>query len=395
MKQQQRKALALAAALALASSCAAAQTASRAPARAPQAAHAAADAGYKAYARRDFAGAVASAERATQLAPGRRDYWLLLAQAQLAAGQPDAAERSLDQAAQARGDDAALARARADLNRARAQAAGEAMYAALRANDVRTAVAQGTLAVQYAPDNAGFRLVLVQSLLQDNRFADAERVAGETLALLPESAAPLALRAYARQGLNRPQEASADIDGAMRQTSVAPGALRHLRLLGADLALVQGNPQRAMDLLQPLPATDTEVSARRELARQFVLAPAAAPMALRTPTIDCSNVDAAQTCMVQATAAPPLPGFANAADGYRALEQGDHARALEQARLATKASPAQRDWHLLHMNAAIGAGELQEAERAATAALALGSDGATLAQRSSLRRRLGDGNGAN
>ncbi|MGV3569534.1 MAG: NfrA family protein [Ramlibacter sp.] len=395
MKQQQRKALALAAVLALASTCAAAQAPQRA-APAPRGAHAAADAGYKAYARKDYAAAIASAQRATQLAPARRDYWLLLAQAQLAAGQADAAEQTLNQAAQARGDDAALARARADVARTRAQAAGEAMYAALQANDVRTAIAQGTLAVQYAPENAGFRLVLVQSLLQDNRFADADRVATETLALLPDSAAPLALRAYARQGLNRPEEAMGDIDRAMRQRGISPATQRHLRLLGADLALAQGNPQRATDLLQPLPADDTEVAARREVARQYLAAPAgSAPVALRTPTIDCSNAEAAQTCTVQATAAPPLPGFANATGAYRALEQKDYARALEQARLATRASPLQRDWHLMHMNAAIAANEPQEAERAATAALALGSDPMTLAQRSSLRRRLGETAGAN
>src|SRR5690606_26582448 len=115
------------------------------------------------------------------------------------------------------------------------------------------------------------------------------------------------------------------------------------RLLAADLALAQGHPQRAIELLQPLAAGDGEVATRRELARQHVaaLSPMAAP-ALRTPTIDCSNVDAAQTCMVQATATPPLPGFANATGAYRALEQRDHARALEQARLATAASPAPR-----------------------------------------------------
>lgn len=393
--QQQRQALALAAVLALASTGAAAQTAQRAPRTVP-AAHAAADAGYKAYARRDFPAAVAAAERATQLAPARRDYWLLLAQAQQAAGQPDLAGQTLDRAAQASGDDAALARARADLNRARAQSAGEAMYAALRANDVRTAIAQGTQAVQYAPENAAFRLVLVQSLLQDNRFADADRVATEALALLPDSAAPLALRAYARQGLNRPDDASADIERALRQRGVAAGTARHLRLLGADLASAQGQPQRALDLLQPLPATDTEAAARRELARQAIAAPAAAsPSALRTPTIDCSNVDAAQTCMVQASGAPPMPGFASATAAYRALEQKDNALALQQARAATTASPAQRDWHLLHMNAALAAGEPQEAERAASAALALGSDPATLAQRSTIRRRLGDAAGAN
>jgi tetratricopeptide (TPR) repeat protein len=402
MKQKQRKALALAAVLALSSLQAAAQqpaaaggaAARGAAARSAQAAHQAADAGYKAFARRDYPAAIEAAQRAVQLAPTRRDYWLLLAQAQVAAGRPDDAEQSLNRAAQASGDDAALARARADLGRSRAQAAGEAMYKALQAGDIPQAIARGTEAVRFAPENAAYRLVLVHALLRDSRFADAERVASETIALLPDSAAPLAMRGYARQGLNRNAEASADLDRSLQQRGVQAAAQRQLRLLAADLALAQGNGQRAMELLQALPAGDNDAAARRELARQRV-AGSAAPFTLRAPGIDCSNVDVSQTCTLQAAAVPPMPGFANATAAYRALEERDVQRALEQARLATQASPAQRDWQLMHMNAALAAGELAEAERAASAALALAPDPQTLAQRSNIRRRLNDVAGAN
>lgn len=395
MAQLQRKALALAAVLALSGFSAAAQPAAAgAAARGARAAHTAADAGYQAYARRDFPAAVAFAERAVQLAPQRRDYWLLLAQAQLAAGLPERAEEALQRAAQASGDDAALARARADLNRSRAQVAGEAMYKALQAGDIQAAVAHGTDAVRFAPENAGFRLVLVHALLRDGRPADAERIANETIALLPDSAAPLALRGYARQGLDRAGDASADLDRALQQRGLQPATLRQLRLLAADLALAQGNGQRALDLLQPLPAADNDADPRRELARQR-LAGGAAAFTLRAPGIDCGNVDASQTCTLQAAAVPPLPGFANATAAYRALEQRDVQRALEQARLATAAAPAQRDWQLMHMNAALAAGQLAEAERAANAALALRPDAQTLASRSTIRRRLNDVAGAN
>lgn len=396
MRQQQRKALALAAVLALSSLAAEAQTGrpSRAAARGAQAAHAAADAGYKAYQRRDYAGAVQAAQRAVQLAPQRRDYWLLLAQSQLAAGQSQAAAVSLDRAAQVPGDDAALARGRADFARAAAQAAGEATYKALAAGDVATAIAQGREAVRFAPENAAYRLVLVHALLRDRQDAEAERVATETLALLPESAAPLAMRGYARHGLQREAEASADLDRALAQRGLPAASQRQLRLLAADLALAQGNGPRAIELLQVLAANDADAAARRELARQRI-AGAGAPFALRAPAIDCTNVDAAQTCTLQAVALPPTPGFANATAAYRALEERDVQRALAQARLATTASPAQRDWQLMHMNAALAAGELAEADRAASAALALRADAATLAQRASIRRQRGDTAGAN
>src|SRR6478735_3735613 len=375
MKQKQRKALALAAVLALASSCVVAQTAPRggAAARGAQAANSAADAGYKAYARRDYAAAVDNAQRAVQLVPGRRDYWLLLAQAQLANGQPDAAEQSLARAAAVKGDDAALARARADFGRARSQAAGDAMYKALAAGDVKAAITSGQQAVTLAPENAGYRLVLVHALLRDSRYADADRVAGETIALLPDSAAPLALRAYARQGLNRPAEATADIDRALAQRGLTPAMQRQLRLLAADLALAQGDGPRAIASLQPLPEGDNDAAARRELARRQQASPAAAAFNLRAPGIDCSNVDAAQTCSLQAAAIPALPGFVNATAGYAAMQARDYARALDQARLATAAAPGQRDWQLLLMSAALANNEYAEADRAASSALQLGS----------------------
>ncbi|MDB5899513.1 MAG: bacteriophage adsorption protein [Ramlibacter sp.] len=402
MKQEQRKALALAAALALSSFHAAAQTGPRGAAaargahQAAQTANSAADAGYKAYARRDYAAAVANAQRAVQLAPARRDYWLLLAQAQAGNGQPEQAEQSLVRAAQVSGDDGALARARTDLGRQRAQVAGDAMYKALQAGDVKAAIAAGTDAVRFAPENAGFRLVLVHALLRDGRFADADRVANETIALLPDSAAPLALRGYARQGLNRSADAAADLDRALQQRGVQPASQRQLRLLAADLALAQGNGARAVELLQALPADDADAAGRREIARQALAAPGSpTTFALRAPGIDCSNVDASQTCTLQAAAVPALPGFANATAAYRALEERDVQRALAQARLATAAAPGQRDWQLMHMNAALAAGENAEAERAASAALALSSDAPLLAQRSSIRRGLGNTAGAN
>ncbi|WP_460890910.1 NfrA family protein, partial [Ramlibacter alkalitolerans] len=299
-------------------------------------------------------------------------------------------------AGQVAGDDAALGRARADLARTRAQAAGAAMYQALQAGDVKGAIAQGTDAVRWAPENAGYRLVLVHALLRDRRFADAERVSSETIALLPDSAAPLALRAYARQGLNRPAEAGADMDRALQQRGLDAATQRQLRLVAADLALAQGNGERALQVLAALPATDADADPRREFARQRIARPAGgAAYALNAPAIDCSKADASQACTLQAAAAPPSPGFANATAAYRALEQKDVQRALEQARLATAASPAQRDWQLMHMNAALAADAWAEAERAATAALDLRPDAQTLAQRSIIRRKVGNVAGAN
>ncbi|TWO71607.1 tetratricopeptide repeat protein [Caenimonas sedimenti] len=383
--------LAIAGALAIFLCSAGAQTTAPAGRNPPPAAHAAADAGYKAFERKDYAAAVEHAQRAVQLAPDRRDYWLLLAQAQLAAGQMGGAQQSLDRAAQASGDDAALARARADFTRARAQASGAAMYQALQANDLTSAIAHGRLAVADAPENAGYRLALVHALVRAAQLAEAERVAGETLALLPDSAAPLALRGYARHQLGRTAEAAADLDRALQQRGLPPPSQRQIRLLAADLALSRGDGAKAAELLQPLQASDTEAAARRDLARARASS-GGAPITVALPALDCANVVASQTCTVLAGSVPLMPGHAAAGAAYRALEQKDAQRALELAREATAASPGQRDWQLLRMNAALAAGQVEEAKQAAAAARALGDDmpGASRLDLAYFSTRVGD-----
>ena len=71
-------------------------------------------------------------------------------------------------------------------------------------------------AVGYAPDNAAYRLILINVLLRDEQFAEAEGLAGEAAALLPESAVPLAMRAYARQRQGRWDDARTDLDRALQ-----------------------------------------------------------------------------------------------------------------------------------------------------------------------------------
>ncbi|MGE4239106.1 NfrA family protein [Ramlibacter sp.] len=373
-----------------------AATVRRAPAPAPvapaQAAFRAADAGYKAYESRDFTAAVGHAEEAVRLAPARRDYWVLLANALIGAGRHADAEQALQRGEAINGPDAVFTQARESMRRAQAQAAGAEMYKALAANDLPRAIAQGRAATAFAPDHAGYRLALVHAMLRAGQFADAERVAGEAIAMLPDSAVPLALRAYARQRLDRFPDARADIDRALQQRGLAAADQRELRLIAADAALAMGEPQRALDLMANLPAKDAAVATRTAVARQSLAAGnARAAIALTPPAIDCSNVERTQTCSIAAGAPPTAPGYEAAAAGYKALEARDHAAALESATLAVAASPGNRDYLLLQMQAAMGAQRYDVAESAATAALALAPQDATLlTQRAEIRRRMGN-----
>ncbi|MBC5765143.1 NfrA family protein [Ramlibacter albus] len=356
----------------------------------------AADAGYKAYERKEYAEAVQHAEEAVRLAPSQRPYWVLLVNSLVASGRLTDAEQALQRGVQAAGEDAVFAEARATLRRSQAQAAGSEMYRALQNNDIPKAIAQARAATEYAPEHPAYRLALVHALLRGQQYPEAERVASETIALLPDSAVPLALRAYARQRQNRWPDARADYDRALAQRGLTPAAQRELRLIAADASIFAGEPARALELLQPLPANDAAAAQRVALARSLARSPASGQaIAFAPPTIDCTSADAAQTCAVVAAAVPATPGYQAAAAGYRAMEAHDYATALAQARAAATAAPGNRDYQLLLMNAAIANQRYEEADVAASTALAMNAnDAPLLAQRASIRRSAGNLAGA-
>jgi adsorption protein A len=353
-------------------------------------AYLAADAAYKAYDRRDYAVAVSQAQEATRLAPSNRAYWLLLVNGLIAANRLQEADAALNQGLQAAGDDPAMRAQREPIRRAMAQAAGTAMYRALEAGNLPAATTSARAAVQLAPENAAYRLILIEVLLRGEQFSEAERLASESVALLPESVVPLAMRAYARQRQGRWPEAKADFDRALQQKALTAAAQRTLRLVAADSALAAREPQRAVDILQGWPESDAAVAQRRAAASRLALRVSAQPVALSNtsfppPGVDCGAAESALTCALVPGQAGRDPAFDVAAAAYRALEARDYAQAADKAAQAVAISPGNRDYQL----------RLADAEQAATAALALEpGDVALLAQRGSIRKRLGDDVGA-
>ena len=363
-------------------------------------AYVAADAAYKAYERHDYAAAVTNAQEATRLAPSNRAYWQLLVNSLIAANRLQEAEQALDQGLQASGNDPALRAQRDTVRRGMAQAAGTAMYRALEAGNIRAATAAARSAVSYAPDNAAYRLILIDVLLRDEQFSEAERLAGEAVALLPDSAVPLALRAYARQRQGRWEDARADFDRALQQRGLTAATQRNLRLIAADSALAARDPQRVIGLLQGLPDSDTEAAQRRAAANRLAVRTSAQGPTLTgtnfpPPGLDCGAAESGTTCALLPGQPARDPAYETAAAAYRALEARDYAQAAEKATQAVATSPNNRDYQLLLLDAQLGAGNLADAEQAATAALALEpGDAAVLAQRASIRKRLGNDTGA-
>ena len=360
-------------------------------------AYVAADAAYKAYDRRDYAAAITNAQEATRLSPANRDYWQLLINALIAADRLQDADQAIDRGLQAAGNEPALRAQRETVRRGMAQASGAAMYRALEAGNIPAASDAARAAVGYAPDNAAYRLILINVLLRAEQFPEAEKLAAETVALLPDSAVPLALRGYARQRQGRWDDARADFDRALLQRALSGAAQRSLRLIAADSALAARDPQRVLELLKALPDSDGQAVQRRAAANRLTVRTSTQPLTLTSnsfppPVLDCgAAVDSAATCMLLPGTPGRDPAYEIAATAYRLLEAREYALAADKAAEAVAISPNNRDYQLLLLDAQLGAGRLADAEQAATAALALEpGDAPVLAQRGSIRRRLGN-----
>jgi tetratricopeptide (TPR) repeat protein len=362
----------------------------------PSPAFAAADTAYKAFAAADYAAAIKSARQAVRLAPSNRQYWLLLVNALVAANRLGDAEQAIADGIAQAGNDDRLAAQRETVRGRLAEAPAAAAFAALARRDFEAAIGYARNAVALVPADVVYRMVLIDALQQTERFAEAEKTAGEAIALNGNDPSPLVMRAYAQQRLGRRAEARAGYELAVQQSRFSVRAQRNIRLLSADAAMAAGEPQLALELLQALPgAADDELVQRRRIAGAAVAL--TRPVGERPltsvrfppPAIDCRQADGPQRCAVTASAVRD-PSYELATAAYKAFEDKDFARAAGDARRAVALSPANHDYQLLLVNALFRAGQHEEAEKAADVALSADSeDGALLAQRGFIRLKLG------
>jgi tetratricopeptide (TPR) repeat protein len=355
----------------------------------------AADQGYKSYDRGDYAAAAALAQEAVRLSPSNREYRMLLVNALSAANRLAEADQAITEGIQQAGDSGALQAQREPIRRRMAEEPAKAAYKALEQRDTEGAIAHARTAVGYAPANRTYRMVLTYALLLGERFGEAEQAASELFAMNPADPSPLVLRAYARQRLGRRAEAVADLDPALHQEGMTPEAHRSIHLIAADAALAAKEPQRALDLLSGFSqSADEQMARRRRAARAALIRPvAAAAEAVTTapfdpPALDCSKAEGEQQCaLVPGAARDPALDLATVA--YRDFARKDYQAAAAAAEQAVELSPDNRDFKVLLLNAQMNAEKYDQAEETATQALLHGDDAALLAQRGSVRRRLG------
>ncbi|OLL32581.1 hypothetical protein BTH42_06070 [Burkholderia sp. SRS-W-2-2016] len=238
------------------------------------------------------------------------------------------------------------------------QPAGDA-YRALAADQLDEARAQIAQAIALAPDVMSYRLLLVNVLIRQQRYADAEQAAGDAIRVDDEDAVPVLLRGYLRQQQGRRELARADYARALGNDTLGDDDLRELRLYVADAYMAARAWQDADALLGKLPARDGEANWRRALIAYHREHGGQPP--LLAPFLDCRVTPYGTVCNAQ-----PAPSASNAmiAAIYRALGQHERAAALALARVLAASKPNEQRYRRVLAQALDANGEHSAAQQA-------------------------------
>jgi Flp pilus assembly protein TadD len=357
------------------------------------AAFAAAQQAYSDYDARRFSSAAGYARDAIALRPDVLRLRLLLIDAASAAGRDaDAWQADLDAVNRFR-DDEALRVRRGFIGGRLAPKASAASYAARKRGDDAQAASLARDAVVYAPDQIAYRLQLIDALFASNDLDGAQAAAAQAMVADDTAIMPLMLHGYTLAAQGRHGEADADFAKALYVDGATVRDQRIARVIIADVWIAGGQPQRALDLLEPLSVngddTDPPIALRRARARQLIAqqrgdampdgaaalhaAGAARPLATpvdpeRRPRIDCQTDAFGVICNVYAADA----GFSAARASAAAAAAKDRAAAVAYAREAVRAAPDDPQHRVELINALGRAGDERDATREAEALVSAG-----------------------
>ena len=226
---------------------------------------------FKAYDRDDFGTAAQASRKAIAQAPKRMDYRLLLIESLQRQQHLQEADQATTQALAVFPDDDTLLMRREAIRRQLAAPLAVEGYRALEQGQVSVAVDQARKAVAWAPEIGANQQLLISALLAARDYPGAEQAASGALAQDDGEIAPWILRSYALDRQGKIQAAEADLNQALAIDGLLEAEVRDLRFFAADAALAHGEPQQALEHLQPLADDDSGEVARRRTAARMAL----------------------------------------------------------------------------------------------------------------------------
>ena len=345
------------------------------------------------------------AGRALEKAPTNEKLWVAYVNALYSDGQDSKADQVITTVIDRVGMNDTLLVLRETIRRQLAANATYAVYRSLEKGDHAAAIQAARETIVFAPDVMENRLLLINLLMNAQRYAEAEQSASEAITIDPEDVVPWMLRAYTRQYLGQRADTVADFDEVLRRPDLTRTEQKHYRAIMADAALAAAKPNEALDLLEPLGESQFDPSEamitwrrRAALAQLFMQAGGTSPTAdpLRPLILDCRTSPYGRECDLLPAMSSGDPAYRFAAQAFAALKDNDHPLALSMARLAVSLDPQNVDYQILLLNTLVLNGEWIEAERLASDSGNLGKPSAQLlVQRGDIRLKLGKSELAN
>ena len=353
---------------------------------------------FKAYDRDDFGAAAQASRIAIAQAPKRMDYRLLLIESLQRQQNLQEADQATSQALAVFPDDDTLLMRREAIRRQLAAPLAVAGYRALEQGHVPLAVDQARKAVAWAPEIGAHQQLLISALLAASDYRGAELATSGALAQDDGEIAPWILRSYALDRQGKTQAAQADLNHALAIDGLLATETRDIRFFAADTALAHGEPQQALDHLQPLADDESGEVARRRTAARMALRQkdngSNAVTRFPAPALNCQETAFGLVCDIwpgnQRDGGTEMAGQA-----YAALARKDPATAGALATEAIRRAPQNPAYRRLLVSALGEQKRVPEAIAAASEGLIItGDDARLLAQRGRLRQQSGDDSGA-
>src|SRR3990167_8056731 len=255
---------------------------------------------FKAYDRDDFGAAAQASRKAIAQAPKRMDYRLLLIESLQRQQHLQDADQATTQALAVFPDDDTLLMRREAIRRQLAAPLAVESYRALEQGQMPLAVDKARKAVAWAPEIGANQQLLISALLAAKDYRGAELAASGALAQDDGEIAPWILRSYALDRQGKTAAAEADLNHALAIDGLLETETRDIRFFAADAALAHGEPQRALDQLQPLADDEGGEVARRRTAARMALRQKNnglnAVAQFPAPALNCQETDFGLVC---------------------------------------------------------------------------------------------------
>jgi tetratricopeptide (TPR) repeat protein len=360
-----------------------------------KASYKAASEAYRAYEIKDYEGAVQAARLAISLSGQNKDYWLLLIDSLAASGALQEAQRVCAEAIGKFGRQSALIKAQTSLQARLAFSASESSYLALKNGNFKGAVDHARKAVDYLPAAPALHIALINALVASDDLDGAYQAASDMVKSSGPSSEAFLLKGAILQRRGELPQAQADFDNAL---SIANKQTQYgIRLVAADAALVNGDMQRARQMLEPIGRRDSaDLAMRRALLAMMSKSAKSGQSRPKAsfgfPVVSCTTeVDFAAKCDIQPGQAPGNAGFLAADEAYRAFNNKEYGIAADKAGQAIEFSPRDPKYRLLYIKVLGVQGLNKEAEDAASLALEeIGKNADLLVARAEIRTRRGD-----